>query len=75
MMKDQQDARQARAEMEAAKARSEAEFSPSSQPRRYKLYDRIKDHVSLRAVDAIIIISALLIVVALVYGIVTAKPQ
>ena len=42
---------------------------------RYKIYDRIKDHVSLRAVDAIIIISAVLIVVLLIYGIMTGSPR
>lgn len=42
---------------------------------RYKIYDRIKDHVSLRAVDAIIVISALLIIIFLVYGIMTGSPR
>ena len=65
----------ARAEMEAAKAESERKFSSNTLPRRYRLYDKIKDHVSLRTVDAVIIITALLIVGFLVYGIVTASPS
>ena len=44
-------------------------------PRRYKLYDRIKDHVSLRTIDTVIVVTALLIVALLVYGIVTGHPQ
>ena len=74
-MKDRSDGRQARAEMDAAKAQSERTFSPNPGPRRYKLYDRIKDHVSLRAVDTVIAVTALLIVALLVYGIITANPQ
>ena len=75
-MNDEKGVRNTRAEMEAAKQQSEKTFSAGPrQPRRYKLYDRIKDHVSLRTVDAIIIITALLIVAALIYGIATATPQ
>ena len=74
-MNNQTDGRQARAEMEAAKAQSEKRFSDSGLPRRYKLYDKIKDHVSLRTIDLVIAITALLIVAALVYGIVTANPH
>ena len=69
MAKDRQDGRAARAEME--EARSESKYSQSGLPRRYKLYDRISNHVSLRTVDMIIIITALLIVVLLFYGIAT----
>ena len=68
------DERGARAEMEAAKAQSEKRFSENRLPRRYKLYDKIKDHVSLRTVDAIIVITSLLIIAALIYGITTATP-
>ena len=74
-MNNQTDGRQARAEMEAARAQSEKRFSDSGLPRRYKLYDKIKDHVSLRTIDLVIAITALLIVAALVYGIVTANPH
>ncbi len=42
-------------------------------PRRYRLYDRIKDHVSLRTIDAVIIITALLIIIFLIIGIVTGN--
>ena len=42
-------------------------------PRRYKLYDKIKDKVSLRTVDTVIIITAGLIVVLLIVGMVTGR--
>ncbi len=65
----------ARAEQEEANARS-AKASPEEQklPRRYRLYDRIKENVSLRTVDAVIICTSALIIIALIYGIVTATP-
>ena len=44
-------------------------------PVRYKLYDKIKDQVSLRTIDAVILITAALIVGLLIYGIVTGGPQ
>ena len=74
-MKESSDGRQARAEMDAAKVQSEKAFSAPSGPRRYKLYDRIKDHVSLRTVDTVIAVTALLIVALLIYGIITGHPQ
>ena len=76
-MNDEKSLRNARAEMEAAKQKSEKTFATGpKQPRRYKLYDKIKDHVSLRTVDTVIIVTALLIVGLLVYGILTAQaPQ
>ena len=43
-------------------------------PRRYKLYDRFADHVSLRTIDAVILITAVLIVGLLIYGIATGTP-
>ena len=63
--------------MELAKRQSEKKFSTEPRrPGRYKLYDKIKDHVSLRTVDMIIIITSVLLVAALVIGIVTGKrPQ
>ena len=63
--------------MELAKRQSEKTFSTEPRrPGRYKLYDKIKDHVSLRTVDMIIIITSVLLVAALVIGIVTGKrPQ
>lgn len=75
MMKNEHDARQARAAMEQAKTQDESASVDSKRPQRYKLYDRIKDHVSLRAVDTVIIVTALLIVAALFYGIATAGPR
>jgi hypothetical protein len=66
--------RETRAEMDQAKARSEKNFGEQRLPRRYRLYDKIKEHVSLRTVDTVIIVTALLIVAALVYGILTATP-
>lgn len=75
MMKNQGNERQARAAMEAAKEKSEWDFSGKpAGPRRYKLYDKIKDHVSLRTVDIIIAVTAVLLVAALVVGIMTAQP-
>ncbi len=74
-MKEQENGLSARMEMEAAKTESEKKFSSNTLPRRYRLYDKIKDHVSLRTVDTVIVITALLIVGFLIYGIVTASPS
>lgn len=75
-MNDEKSVRNTRAEMEVAKQQSEKTFSAGpKQPRRYKLYDKIKDHVSLRTVDTVIVITAALIIGLLVYGILTGKPQ
>ena len=76
-MNDDRSTRNARAEMELAKRQSEKTFSADpKQPRRYKLYDKIKDNVSLRTVDLVIIITSVLLIAALVIGIVTGKrPQ
>ena len=75
-MKDETSIRAVRADMEAAKARSEKDFGRDPKlPRRYRLYDKIKDNVSLRTIDIVIAIISLLIIAALVYGILTAKPS
>ncbi|MBE5801609.1 MAG: hypothetical protein E7319_04905 [Clostridiales bacterium] len=74
-MKMNQEGRQARARMETAKTESEKKFNPDAGPRRYRLYDKIKENVSLRTIDTIIIVTSLLIVGLLVYGIVTGTPQ
>ena len=66
--------RQARALMEEAKSRSEKQFRDQKLPRRYRLYDKIKEHVSLRTVDGVIITVSVLIVVLLIYGIATGTP-
>lgn len=68
-----QDGRQARAQMETAKA--EVEKKTQQLPRRFGIYDKIKDKVSLRTIDAIIIATSVLIVVLLVVGILTGNPQ
>ena len=68
-----QDGRQARAQMETAKA--EVEKKSQQLPRRFGIYDKIKDNVSLRTIDAIIIATSVLIVVLLVVGIITGNPQ
>ena len=71
-MKDDNGIRNARAEMEEAKRQSERSFSAGpKRPGRYKLYDRIKDRVSVRTVDIVIVTTAALIVVLLVIGIIT----
>ena len=74
-MKDGMNSRRARAQMETAKERSENTL-PNGQrlPRRYKLYDKIKDNVSLRTVDTVIWVTAALIVFLLIYGIATGTP-
>ena len=76
-MKDERGVRNTRAEMELAKQQSEKTFSAGpKQPRRYKLYDKIKDNVSLRTVDLVIIITSVLLIAALVIGILTGqRPQ
>lgn len=75
-MNDEKNVRNARAEMEIARQRSEKTFSVGpKQPRRYKLYDKIKDHVSLRTVDTVIIITVVLIIGLLIYGTITGMPQ
>lgn len=62
--------------MEQAKQVSERTFSAQPrQPRRYKIYDRIKDNVSLRTVDIFIGVVVVAIVVLLVVGILTANPK
>ncbi|MBR0267850.1 MAG: hypothetical protein IJQ71_10540 [Clostridia bacterium] len=75
-MKNDINSREARAQMEQAKQVSERTFSAQPrQPRRYKIYDRIKDNVSLRTVDIFIGVVAVAIVVLLVVGILTANPK
>ena len=61
--------------MEQAKERSEKNFGTDQKlPRRYRLYDKIKENVSLRTVDAVIIGVSALIVILLIVGIATGKP-
>ena len=44
-------------------------------PRRYKLYDRIRDRVSVTTMNVIIGATALLLILALIIGIATGNPQ
>ena len=75
-MKNDINSREARAQMEQAKQVSERTFSAQPrQPRRYKIYDRLKDNVSLRTVAIFIGVVAVAIVVLLVVGILTANPK
>ena len=75
MKNNDTEARIARARMESAKAQSERTFSGEQKlPRRFKIYDRIKENVSLRTIDTVIIVTALLIIALLIYGIVTGEP-
>ena len=72
--------REARARMEAeelaSRRRQESAGSDSPRrPRRYKLYDRIKDRVSVTTMNVIITVTALLLIIALVYGIATGNPR
>ena len=73
--RDETEIRQARAEMEQAKAASERSFGEQKLPRRFQLYDKIKENVSLRTVDTVITVTALLIIALLIYGIATGTPQ
>ncbi|MBR4501013.1 MAG: hypothetical protein IKP22_03890 [Clostridia bacterium] len=73
-MKERNDGRDARAEMEAARASADKRSGNDKLPRRYRLYDKIKEHVSLRTIDTVIVVTSLLIIALLVYGIVTGHP-
>ena len=44
-------------------------------PQRYKLYDRIKDKVSVTTMNVIIGATVLLLILALIVGIATGNPQ
>ena len=77
-------ARAARARMEEAERSSrktleargtDAAGKPLPQrPRRYKLYDRIKDRVSVTTMNVIIGATVLLLIIAIVYGVATRTP-
>lgn len=75
-MNDKRSIRNARAEMEAAGRKTERSAAGEpKQPGRYKVYDKIRDRVSLRTVDIVIAVTALLIVGLLIYGIATGDLQ
>ena len=68
--------KQARARMEAAEKQSERQFSADpTRPRRYKLYDRIANRVSVNTMNVIIGATVLLLVLALIIGVATGTPQ
>ena len=68
-------ARAAQEQKDAAKAQSGKTFQDAENlPRRYKLYDRIQEHLSLRGINTVIIVTSLLIIGLLIYGILTANP-
>ena len=68
--------KQARAQMEAAERQSERQFSADpTRPRRYKLYDRIANRVSVNTMNVIIGATVLLLVLALIIGVATGTPQ
>lgn len=73
-MNDEKSIRNTRAEMELAAKESEKTFSTAPQgPKRYKVYDKIKERVSLKTVDTVIITVSLLLVGLLIYGILTGS--
>ena len=82
-LNDPQRAARARMEVEEKKARRSQETASTDaagkplprRPQRYKLYDRIKDRVSVTTMNVIIGATVLLLVIALVYGIATGNPQ
>ena len=73
-MSNEKETRNARANMELAKKQSERTFGNEQRlPRRFRLYDKIKDHVSLRNIDIIIVVTSLLIIGLFIFGILTAN--
>lgn len=73
-MNDEKSIKNTRAEMELAAKESEKTFSDKpKEPGRYKVYDRIKERVSLRTVDAVIIVVSVLLIALLVIGILTGS--
>ena len=73
-MSNEKETRNARANMELAKKQSERTFGSEQRlPRRFRLYDKIKDHVSLRTIDIIIVVTSLLIIGLFIFGILTAN--
>lgn len=82
LLNDPERASRARLEQAAEQARRQQGTgvdgggSPAPrQPRRYKLYDRIKGRVSVTAMNVIICATVLLLIIALVIGIATGTPQ
>lgn len=70
-----------RLEMEEAAKASEKKFPATNKdenparklPRRYKLYDKIKDHVTVQMIDVIIAATVILIVAAIALGMITGR--
>ena len=67
-------ARAAQEQKDSAQARGGMFKDAENLPRRYKLYDRISEHLSLRGINIVIIVTSLLIVGLFIYGIITATP-
>ena len=67
-------ARAAQEQRNAAMAQERTFKDAENLPRRYKLYDRIQENLSLRGVNIVIIVTSLLIIALLIYGILTATP-
>ena len=73
--------RNERLEMEEAAKASEKKFGQTDTegkpaqklPKRYKLYDKIAKHVTLRMIDTIIVVTVILIVAAIVLGMITGR--
>ena len=71
-------ARMEQAEKAARRAQEAREASAAGTPRRpqrYKLYDRIKDRVSVTTMNVIICATALMLILARIVGIATRNPQ
>ena len=66
--------RAAQEQKDAAQAHGGAFKDAENLPRRYKLYDRISEHLSLRGINIVSIVTSLLIVALFIYGILTANP-
>lgn len=70
-----------RLEMEEAAKASEKKFGQTDAdgkpvqklPKRYKLYDKITKHVTLQMIDAIIVVTVILIVAAIAIGMITVR--
>ena len=66
--------RASRQSREAATPSGDGTAQPS-RPKRYKLYDRISDRVSVNTMNVIIGATALLLILALIIGIATGNPN
>lgn len=75
------DGRSERLELEEAAKASEKQFGQTDAegkpvqklPKRYKLYDKIAKHLTLRMIDTIIVVTVILIIAAIVLGMITGR--